>query len=515
MYASWINFWYFDKNDTDKTISLTGYSGTETTLKIPNKATINGEDYSIIYGKGTHSQYNAQVTLFGKNGENSVQSLSFEKGVKFPADSSYLFYSPSHNFLSLDLTGVDTSNVTNMSYMINCESLTSLNLGGIDTSNVTNMSWMFANCRALESLNLDNFDTSNVIDMSYMFRNCAIKNIDFSKLNTSKVTTMQQMFDGATLTDSQLTDLIANLNISKVESMKRMLWNCDSLINPDVSNWNTSNVTDMSEMFAGCSNMESINLNKLKTSKVTTMSNMFENCSKLSKITFTNVDARNVTDMGAMFRYCENLTDVNFAGFKTAKLTNMWSMFSLYRQGPMAAIDTIPVVIGDGDMVSSSNTTNGASNITVYADTGKLTNLDISDFDLSNVTSMSYMFKSQPSLQNIKLPSKINKNCAITLSDLSLPSQNANSEAVTWYSLAEKDAQGTEVVASNKVSEYAGKILAINSNKTYEQIDSEIFAPSTPTTGVVLDVVLPVASIVLVLASLVAVAFVGKKKKQF
>ena len=38
---------------------------------------------------------------------------------------------------------------------------------------------------------------------------------------------------------------------------------------------------------------------------------------------------------------------------------------------------------------------------------------------------------------------------------------------------------------------------------------------STPSTGVVLDVVLPVASIVLVLASLVVVAFVGKKKKQY
>ena len=37
----------------------------------------------------------------------------------------------------------------------------------------------------------------------------------------------------------------------------------------------------------------------------------------------------------------------------------------------------------------------------------------------------------------------------------------------------------------------------------------------TPTTGVVLDVILPVASITLVLVSLCAVAFVGKKKRQF
>ena len=40
-------------------------------------------------------------------------------------------------------------------------------------------------------------------------------------------------------------------------------------------------------------------------------------------------------------------------------------------------------------------------------------------------------------------------------------------------------------------------------------------SPETPTTGVVLNVILPVASITLVLASLCAVAFVGKKKRQF
>ena len=40
-------------------------------------------------------------------------------------------------------------------------------------------------------------------------------------------------------------------------------------------------------------------------------------------------------------------------------------------------------------------------------------------------------------------------------------------------------------------------------------------SPDTPSTGVMLDVILPVASITIVLASLCAVAFVGKKKKQF
>ena len=42
----------------------------------------------------------------------------------------------------LDLSGWDTSNVTNMSSMFyRCESLEMVNLSGWSTSNVTSMSW--------------------------------------------------------------------------------------------------------------------------------------------------------------------------------------------------------------------------------------------------------------------------------------------------------------------------------------------------------------------------------------
>lgn len=63
---------------------------------------------------------------------------------------------------------VDTSNVTDMSYMFNGEESFNQPLGDkFDTSNVTNMSGMF--CYA-ESFNQPvHFDTSNVTDMYRMF----------------------------------------------------------------------------------------------------------------------------------------------------------------------------------------------------------------------------------------------------------------------------------------------------------------------------------------------------------
>ena len=69
---------------------------------------------------------------------------------------------------NLDLTNLDTSNVTNMSSMFCGSNLTILDLSNLDTSNVTNMSSMFYGSN-LTTLDLSNLDTSNVINMNRMF----------------------------------------------------------------------------------------------------------------------------------------------------------------------------------------------------------------------------------------------------------------------------------------------------------------------------------------------------------
>ena len=53
-----------------------------------------------------------------------------------------------------------------------CRALTSIDTTGWDTSNVTDMMFMFNDCNSLTTLDLSNWDTSNVIDMSYMFAWC-------------------------------------------------------------------------------------------------------------------------------------------------------------------------------------------------------------------------------------------------------------------------------------------------------------------------------------------------------
>ena len=103
-------------------------------------------------------------------------------------DSSYLFYdtiseigtSEGENINNINL--LNTSDVTNMSYMFNSVGCTELDLGeNFDTSNVTNMEYMFNYFGINKTNTLDlgeNFDTSNVTNMKYMFCTTFIKKLE-------------------------------------------------------------------------------------------------------------------------------------------------------------------------------------------------------------------------------------------------------------------------------------------------------------------------------------------------
>lgn len=72
---------------------------------------------------------------------------------------------------NLVLSGFNTSNVTNMSYMFrNCKSLTSLDLRGFDVSKVTHVYETFRLCSELRSIDISSWDTSNMTDIGYMFQ---------------------------------------------------------------------------------------------------------------------------------------------------------------------------------------------------------------------------------------------------------------------------------------------------------------------------------------------------------
>ena len=183
---------------------------------------------------------------------NSTYKLTIGgKGGIIANESMTVYFLGFDKMTSIDLSALDTSEVTNMDGMfIGCGGLTNLDVSNFDTSNVTSMIRMFTECSGLTSLDVSNFDTSKVTRMDSMFHNCSsLTSLDVSSFNTSNVTNMSNMFNFC----ESLTSLdVSNFDTSKVTRMDSMFHNCISLTSLDVSNFNTSNVTNMEDMFCYC-----------------------------------------------------------------------------------------------------------------------------------------------------------------------------------------------------------------------------------------------------------------------
>ena len=106
-----------------------------------------------------------------------------------------------------------------------CSGLTSLDLSGFDTSAVTNMEMMFNNCSKLTSLNLSSFDTSAVTSMDYMFAYCSnltslILGPNF--LKTSKYDYVDFSYCTKWTNDTVVTSLVTNSYDRATAGLKTM-----------------------------------------------------------------------------------------------------------------------------------------------------------------------------------------------------------------------------------------------------------------------------------------------------
>ena len=175
--------------------------------------------------------------------ESSVISVEIGSNIQ-PTSTAYWFYGM-ENCTSIDLTGLNTSAVTNMNSMFNyCQALTSLDVSNFNTSAVTNMNGMFSACRALTSLDVSSFNTSAVTNMSSMFAACrALTSLDVSSFNTSAVTNMDVMFQNC----QSLTRLYASANfvVTQVSSSNNMFANMSTnLVGGAGTVWSSSNPYD-------------------------------------------------------------------------------------------------------------------------------------------------------------------------------------------------------------------------------------------------------------------------------
>ena len=258
--------------------------------------------------------------------------------VELHSDSSNMFLDLV-NLADIELSGLNTLNVTSMQSMFRNIAVTNLDLSSLQTENVTDMSGMFFDAKNITSLDLTPLNTSNVTDMHYMFTNMSsLTSLNLSHINTSKVTNMDGMFKG-------------------VKNLPTL----------DLSKFDTRNVTDMSTMFLYAEKITSLDLSSFDTSKVTTMFDMFNSMKSLTNLKFSKkFNTGQVQNMQGMFANLMNIQEIDLsqANFDTSNVTNFFGMFAYYLHTTASSkLQRIYVEAGKDFNTSKAAPTNYAQNI--------------------------------------------------------------------------------------------------------------------------------------------------------
>ena len=167
----------------------------------------------------TENQNGSIMAWYKDEDNNGLYELYIgqDGGVKANPDSTKLF-NFYINVTIMDLSNLDTSNVTNMFVMFQrCEKLQNLDLSSFNTSNVTNMKGMFANCEKLSDIKMSNFDVSNVTNMMAIFQNCkSLQTLDLSNFNIETIEDVSYMF--------QNTINLKTINMNKADFTKATIY---------------------------------------------------------------------------------------------------------------------------------------------------------------------------------------------------------------------------------------------------------------------------------------------------
>ena len=239
---------------------------------------------------------------------------------------SFFYVIDGVGYISPEFDDVQIYSNSDSSFMIyNLASLESVDLGNFDTSKVTSMREMFSLLPKLRSIDLSNFDTSNVTDLSGMFFRCSsLESLDLSSFDTSKVTT----FESLVYECSSLKELdLSMLDTSKANNMKYMVIRCTSLEKLNMRGIDTSLVTTFDRFATGCTNLKEVDMTGIDTSVCTNMQQMFDGCSSLETLDLSSFDTSKVVDFSGMFRNCYRLKILNIPVFDFKSINSYWDSY--------------------------------------------------------------------------------------------------------------------------------------------------------------------------------------------
>ena len=303
-------------------------------------------------------------------------------------------------------TVFDTSNVTNMaSAFENCQRLTEIgNYNQLNLKSVTNASRLFSDTENLDLKQIipllktnsienasfmfylayssapvvfsNNFQTNNATTMQGMFQGFMTPSLNISHFSLESTTTMEDMFSGK---EASLSYSVGG----QYYAVSEVIWPNSIL--------NAPHLTTMKSLFNQNYHITKLNLPKFISPALTDTSFMFFKIDKeITAINVDGLDTQNVEDMSEMFeglKFDRGSLGGSFAPkFKTTSLKNMYGMFYAMN------VDHLDLTAFD-----VSNVTNMEYTLS----DGWLITIDLTGWNTSNVENMKDLFSWQYYLTTI------------------------------------------------------------------------------------------------------------------
>ena len=382
----------FDENTGTLTIEAGELSGYE---KSPwNSGTVDYEAIKkiVLSGKVVAPKYSGYLfssTYTGKQLKNVTEIEGLSQLDTSNVTDMRCMFSDMRSVINLDVSGFDTSNVTSMNYMFkNMSSITSLDVSGFDTSNVTGMYTMFQGLSRVTSLDLSNFDTHKVTDMRDMFVDTPLKKLILgdtfkfveSGSENAKLTSAWKREDG---TGKVYTaeDFMKNYGTGDLTA--------GTYVSVETGTWGTSPY--MFDENTGVLTIEAGELSGYEESPWNSDKVDSEAIKKIvlaGKVVAPEDSAYLFSSDLTGSKYLNNLTEIEGLNqLDTSNVTNMREMFK--EMSNLTSLD-----------VSSFDTSKVTDMSYMFYRNG-VTSLDVSGFDTSKVTVMSYMFLGMKNITNL------------------------------------------------------------------------------------------------------------------
>lgn len=100
---------------------------------------------------------------------------------------------------------------------------------------------------------------------------------------------------------------ITNLNVSNLDSLANLFYNCFELETVYFENFDTSNVKSFYAMFEGCVNLRNVNVEVLDTSNLNTITDMFRRCESLEHVDLSKFSIKNLKYCSGVFASCKSI----------------------------------------------------------------------------------------------------------------------------------------------------------------------------------------------------------------